>query len=168
MLLAITSLLGGAAVAEPARDRSHRYELSPPAEWQPVAAPPQGVLAGYEHGASRALAAVARVDYPNLDAWRSRNRNAYFAEIEDGIREAVLGYERVSMRGRTLTRLDVPVLDLTFRHRTGDRDEIVLMRFLFFRRYSLSLTIRTPAGEFRSHKRAWEQARTSFQPYIAD
>ncbi|MEM9490192.1 MAG: hypothetical protein AAGC55_13675, partial [Myxococcota bacterium] len=118
---------------------------------------------------SGAVLAISRVNYPNLAAWRSKTMPDYSREVENGLRAAVRDYRRIDQREHRLGR--VPALDLAFRHggerASDERGEwVVLMRFLFFRRYSLSLTLTMPADRYRRFRRAHRAVRDSFQPYF--
>jgi hypothetical protein len=78
------------------------------------AAPP---LLALRNEALGATLAVVRADAPNSDAWRSKTREAYAAEVEAGVKAAAEGYRRDA---RTLHLVnEVPTLDLRFR-RTVD------------------------------------------------
>jgi hypothetical protein len=158
-------------------DPEHHYQITLGPAWLDKAAAiaatgaigdRPALLAGYEHPRSGALVAVTRINYPNLGAWRARTRPAYVAAIEQGVREAVVSYRRLEQR----TGFDqVPVFDLVFRsRRPGGQgkqgNEIVAMRFLFFRTYSLVMTVTVPARAYRRHKRTLRAVQNSFKPYL--
>jgi hypothetical protein len=163
--------LAAAAAAADTRavtDEQHRYQLEVPARWQPAGPLPDtggAAVAGWRDPGSDAALAISRVDYPNPDAWR--NRQPFFDEVENGLAAATAGFERLHRRVHRLGR--VPAMDLFFRHRgPGDGDEIVLMRFLFFRTYSMTLALSLPAGDYRASRRALAALVDSFQPYFGD
>ena len=148
------------------KDAKHRYAVNLDESWRQLAVPTESLapLAGFEHPASQALLAINRVGYPNLEAWRKRTMPAYKEEIEEGIRATVRGYRPLHSRVHKLG--NVPALDLSFRHHTDGRAEVVLVRFLFFRSYSLSLILSTPARTHRTHLRRHRGVLESFQPYF--
>ncbi len=156
------------ARAEVTTDKTHRFQLDLDDGWREVPAPTDShtPLVGFEHRKRRALMAVSRVEYPNLDAWRRRTRKAYYSEIEKGIKTSVDGYKRLRQNTTRLGR--VPALDLTFRHRDKDGERVVFMRFLFFRTYSLSLSLSLPYRQYRRHKRRLRTVLHSFKPYFGD
>jgi hypothetical protein len=59
----------------------------------------------------------------------------------------------------------VPALDIIY-GRDGDRDEVVLLRFLFFRRYALALAVTVQKRAYRRHKRALRTVQQSFTPFF--
>lgn len=122
----------------------------------------RGLLGGYRHPPSGAVLAVTRVDYPNRRAWR--RDQGFFAEVEAGVETASTGYRRFHRRQHRIGR--VPALDLGFRRRTEQGREVVLMRFLFFRRYTVSLTVTAPARAYRRHQGALRPLLDGFTPYF--
>lgn len=165
LLVALMLALPAVARADGVENREHRYRLELDSAWQarPVSAASSTPLAGWEHARSGALVAVSRIDYPNLSAWRQRTREAYYDAIVAGIEESTPGYalmeRRASMQGQ------VPALDV-IHGRGGERDEVVLMRFLFFRRYALALAVIVDKRAYRRHKRALRAVQQSFQPFF--
>ncbi|WP_428264044.1 hypothetical protein [Haliangium sp.] len=121
------------------------------------------VLAGYRHPPSDARLAITRIRYPNLRAWRGED--SFFAEVEAGVAAAAVGLDRFHQRRQRLGR--VPALDLGFRGRGPNGREVLLTRFLFFRRYTLALTMRVPTRGYRRHQRALRALVESFEPSFA-
>ena len=151
------------------RDNEHRYTLTLASGWRahPVPAGSRTPLASFEHRPSGTLLAVSRVDYPNPEAWREKTLPAYASQVEEGLRNAFTTYRRVDFR---IHKLDiVPALDLAFQYRKPDqRDEIVFMRLLFFRRYTLLAAMAAPATTSRSQKARHRAVLDSFAPYLGN
>lgn len=145
----------------PVRDAENRYELHVPDDWQSLAIVDALLGAQAPDGAARLV--VTRVDHPNRAAWRSER--TFFSQVERGVARAADGYRRLHRRRGRLGR--VPHLDLRFRRRTADGREVVAMRFLFFRRYSLILTVSTEADRARRQRRTVRRLVRSFVPYFA-
>lgn len=148
---------------------AHQFQLAGLDGWIALApasrediADARGLLGGYRHPPSGALLAITRVDYPNPRAWR--RDHGFFAEVEAGIETASSGYQRFHHRQHRMGR--VPTLDLGFRRRAARGREVVLMRFLFFRRYTVSLTMTMPARAYRRHQAALRALLDSFAPYF--
>jgi hypothetical protein len=168
------SLLVALLIALPARaeraieSREHRYRLTLDSAWRARPAPAGSLapLSGYEHDRSGALLAVSRIEYPNAAAWRQRTRDAYYDTIVAGIENSTPGYllmERgASMQG------PVPALDLVYRRGDARNHEVVVLRFLFFRRYALALALAVPERAYRGHKRALRAVQQSFSPFFGD
>lgn len=148
-------------------DAKQRYQFTLKAGWRAVDVPDgsRTPLIGYTNGKAGASLVVNRVTYPNIPAWRRTTRAGYYDDIERGVTERVKRYKRLH-RGE-MRKGTVPVFDLTFRYRDKRGDQVVLMRFVFYRRYSLSLVIRLPARKFRRYKKAMNRVRDSFQPYVS-
>lgn len=117
------------------------------------------VVAGHRH-ATGALLAITRMNVPNQRAWRQDDD--FFAEVEAGVERASAGYDRFHRKQHRVG--SVPALDLAFRQRSPRGREIVLMRFLFFRRYTLAFALRAPAAAYRRHDRPWRALHESFTP----
>lgn len=157
---------------------AHQYQLDLPAGWSPAsgdaaasdAATTAGTVTGssavlsrYAHDAGGARLVITRVAYPNPGAWS--RKDAFFDEVEHGIRAAAPGCTRMQRRQHRLGR--VPAMDVQFRRRMGNGAEVVHMRFLFFRRYTLTLTLAAPARGYRRLGRAYRALVDSFVPYFA-
>lgn len=143
---------------------AHQYRIEVPEGWSGTGASAGEpvIVSGYRHERSGARLAITRVDYPNPGAWRQKD--AFFEEVEDGVREAAPGYTRLHRQRRRLGK--VPAMDLFFRRRTGDGTQVVLLRFLFFRRYTLALALASPARAYRRHGRAHRALVDGFVPYF--
>ncbi len=121
------------------------------------------ILGRYRHPPSGAYFALTRTDYPNPRAWR-RNNEAFMAEVESGVVEQAKGFRPLYRRSQRLGR--VPSLDLGFRQRSPRGREVVLIRFLFFRRYTLSLALRVPAKSYRRYGSQHRSLMSGFVPYF--
>ena len=106
------------------------------AEWKPLAA--QGLVAAYRTERGLVLA-ITRAQVPNIDAWRSKTREAYADEIERGVTSRIPGYRRISRALRDVQ--GVPALDLEARRKDGTT---IVIRILLFRTYALALAIECP------------------------
>src|SRR5690606_34893388 len=104
-----------------------------------------------------------RVDHPNAGAWA--RKQAFFDEVEHGIRTAAPGCTRLQRRQHRLGR--VPAMGVQFRRAAGERSEVVHGRSLFLRRRTLALTLAAPARAYRRHGRAYRALVKSFVPYFA-
>jgi hypothetical protein len=165
----LIALPARAAPAERAvESREHRYRLALDSLWRARPAPAGSLapLSGYEHDRSGALLAVSRIDYPNSAAWRQRSRDAYYDAIVAGIETSTPGYDLVE-RGASMQG-QVPALDLIYRRREARGSEVVLLRFLFFRRYALALALTVPERGYRGHKRALRAVQQNFAPFFGD
>jgi len=101
--------------------------------WHAVTKP--GLVAAYTTDRGELLA-VTRAPIPNIDAWRSKTRDAYVDQIEKGLVAA--GYKAKSKKVTTIE--GVPVLDLEASHRRGP----TVIRVILFRTYALALAIEGP------------------------
>ncbi len=70
------------------------------------------------------------------------------------------GYRRLSRKQRKLRR--IPTVDYVFRRRVAGKAEVVMMRFLLYRRWSYTLTLTTPARRWRRLQRANKRMVNSF------
>jgi hypothetical protein len=147
-----------AAHAEVFRDADRRFELELPAAWTKDS---DALL--WRNSDTDQVMVVTRIDGPTSDAWRGRR--SFFDAVEKGVRDSADSFK--SLRRRRGKAGRVPTLDLWFQYRATDgADVTVAMRFLFFRRYTLSLAIDTPAKRFRKHRRAVRKLTKSFKPYF--
>lgn len=164
MLLAAPAYADGTREVDKADDKKMRFKLRLGSGWTVLPQPDDArtPLAGYRHRGYDALIAINRVDYPNIPAWRTKERDAYFDEIERGIRATVTDYKRLGQdRGRLR---NIPFYQVTFRHRSDDGRRMVLMRFIFYRRYSVSMSLDVPARSYRKNKKALQKIRDTFAP----
>lgn len=162
VLLAAPALADGEAVL---RHAEHRFEIElAGGPWREVPMGETPPVAGWRNDDAGAVLAITRLEYPNVDAWRGKDH--FFQQIEAGLRETTQRYRRLDRRRHKLGR--VPALDLTFKHRRGDADEVVLTRFIFFRTYSLALTVAIPDDAYGSRRRPLDRLVNSFKPYFGD
>lgn len=160
-LLALTTT-AAADGAPPLRDPGNRFTIELPAGARPAPLPEGVVLA--RRLAGGLTVTVSRIEHPNRDARRGVDR--YFEQVERGVAEATPHYRRL---GKTLHRIgQVPVLDLHVRRGPREARERVSMRFLFFWRYSLVLTVAGPERAVAKARRPVRRLLASFQPYIVD
>lgn len=113
-----------------------------------TARPAPTIVLAYQ-APSGALLAVTRAQVPNADAWRSKTRDAYVAEVERGAIASVRGATRLSHRVGEAN--GVPVLDLELRRADG---ATLVLRYLLFRTYALALAIEIPRGTDAASARA--------------
>lgn len=146
-------------------DSSNYFTLSLPVGWQaatPVAGTESIITAFVAPGSERELA-VTRVDYPNRAA--GRDPSTFFAQVEAGLQRSSPGYTRLARKQRRFAH--VRVLDLTFRHSPAQRDaEVMAIRFLFFRTFSLSLAVAGKASRYRRQRRSTQAILASFRPHL--
>lgn len=170
-LLSAVTLLAAAvapAVAD-VRVSAHQFQHADLDGWseQPLAGRSDGpgtaqIVAGHRHPSGARLA-ITRMNVPNQRAWRKDED--FFAEVERGVERASPGYDRFRREQHRVG--GVPALDLAFRQRSPRGREVVLMRFLFFRRYTLAFALRAPASAYRRHDRTWRALHESFTPHVA-
>jgi hypothetical protein len=170
LAIAVASALAAAtAAAEPAAPRivdlpETPAELRLDAAWQDAPLPagvPDAPVGVWRHP-SGAVLVVTRVAAPNGDAWRDATRAAYADDVEAGVRSAVPGYRRRSRAVRDLR--GVPALDLSFRRTVDGTVEVVAMRVVFFRNYSVTATVAVPDAQWNRARRATEAAIAAFAP----
>lgn len=166
MIASAIALMAGHAVAG-VRVAEHQFQLDQLDGWSELPGAERGdaanvlIVAGYRH-AGGALLAITRMGLANPRAWG--DDDDFFAEVEAGIESASARYQRFHRRQQRVNK--VPALDLGFRRDTERGREVVLMRFLFFRRYTLALALRAPAPAYRRHERAFRALLESFTPYL--
>lgn len=121
--------------------------------WKPLEHP--ALVAAYE-GPAGAYLAVTRAQVPNSDAWRSKKRDAYVAEVVKGALASAKGAKETA---RTLGEANgVPALDLELRKPDGTT---IVIRYLLFRTYALALAIELPKNANVARARVMAQ---SFAP----
>ena len=113
-----------------------------------TARPAPTIVLAYQ-GPNGALLAVTRAQVPNADAWRRKTRDAYLAEVERGAIASLPGATRLSHRLGEAN--GVPVLDLVLRRADG---ATLVLRYLLFRTYALTLAIELPKGGSATAARA--------------
>lgn len=100
-------------------------------------------------------ATVARLATPNPRAWRADKRDAYLAEVIEGFAAHASGRVVVSRPAGP-----VPTLDLDF-FRASPR-ELVRVRVLLFRTYTLAMVIAGPSSAARAQASAISALRGGF------
>jgi hypothetical protein len=117
--------------------------------WKALERP--ALVAAYE-GPGGAYLAVTRAQVPNSDAWRTKKRDAYVAEIASGALASAKGAKETA---RKLGEANgVPTLDLELRKPDGST---IVIRYLLFRTYALALAIELPKGANVARARAMAQ-----------
>ena len=162
--VALPALVATAGSAKINNAKQH-YKLTLSDAWTVVDidANDEGRLAGFTADGG-AIAAVTRVSYPNIDARRRKTKKAFFALVEKGVEQSATAYERLHRKQSTSG--SVPFLDITYRHERADgTKEVVFLRFLFHRTYSLSLVVTIPDEAYKAGRRAHNKLITSFKPY---
>ena len=147
-------------------DPEQHYTVTVPDAWTAVEVEDndEGRLAAYT-AAGDAVAAITRVTFPNIDARRAATKKAFFARVEKGVEDASTGYER--LYSKQTSAGSVPLLDITYRHERADGSkEVVFLRFIFHRTYSVSLAIAIADDAYKANKKAHEQLIKSFKPYF--
>jgi hypothetical protein len=97
--------------------------------------PKPGLVVAYKNDRRDDLV-ITRAQVPNIDAWRTKTRDAYVDQIERGL--VAIGFKTKSKRLTTIE--GVPVLDLEASHKLGP----LVLRVILFRTYALSLAIHGP------------------------
>lgn len=148
---------------EVVREADDYYQLTVPRGWtavEPAAGAEEIVLARAQAATGQALA-LTRVAYPN----RHRKDEAYRNQVVAGLAAATRDYKQLSRRDRTVST--VPVTDVVFRHRASTGARVTSVRFLFFRTFTLILTVAGPADGHERTRRTTAALISSFQPYFA-
>lgn len=154
------ALLAGPALAEEQAthtDNKHRYSVSAPEAFRFTKA--DSLLGSYA-GPGKLRMSLSRIDFPSLAAWRKREQKEFFESVVDGARDATADFRK---KGQQSQRLGgVPTLDLHFSRKGGQ--ELVWMRFAFYRKYSIVASASTPAAASRAHRRMAKDFARSLQP----
>lgn len=169
----ITAALGFAAalaVAAPepriVRVPDSPAELRLDERWQPLPLPPGAAdppLGAWRHPSGATLV-LTRTAAPATDAWRDKDRAAWAADVEAGVRAASPGYQRRERKLRDVA--GVPTLDLRFRRKAGGAVEVVAMRFLFLRTHTATIAIAVPDARWSAARSAVEAAIAGFAPPV--
>jgi hypothetical protein len=166
VLLAATSWARGAdrepLPAGAVRDGEHYYQLVVASTWQPLD-PPVDTLLAYQAPGARAHLAVTRVD---IGRTGQGELDRVADEIERGVSRETAGYRRVK---RKLTTSGVaPILELVYRRKPGSDSthDVVMTRFLLFRRHTVVLSIGMGRKAPRAIRKAAEAQLASFSPYL--
>ncbi len=159
VLASLFCLLASTAYAEPTStktDPGKRITVEAPASFQFDAS--EGRLASFQNGDLRL--SLSRIEYPALSAWRKNQREDYWEQIVEGARQAVPGYRH---KAKSYQRVGgVPSLDLHFARAGG---ELVWMRLLFFRKFTIVATAATPPSAQRKYKKRARAFTRSLRPY---
>jgi hypothetical protein len=128
-------------------DTKNRYTIRAP---EPFVFAAKGELLGRYQGERNMKMSVSRISYPSLPAWRKDQREAFVDQLVSGARKSTRGYRHKSQKAHRIG--GVPGLDLHFARTGSDGQELVWMRFLFFRRYVIVASASTSSRS--EHKRA--------------
>jgi hypothetical protein len=142
------------------RDAKNQFQLQIPPSWK-SARGADGTLLAFESTPSGRLLTVTRVDFPNRRAWRKDK--TFYEEVERGVEESSKQYKRLARKTRKHGK--VPGLDLTFRRASADYP-VVAMRFLFFRRYTLIVSLAYSDAAYKAHRQSGSKLVSSFKPYF--
>ena len=154
----------GPASAETIKDEKHRYRLELPSGFAAVSRTAEGTVASYRDNKRGIRLSIARVSYPNRAAWRKKK--AFFESVEAGVKDAVTDYKRLSRKRLKLGR--VPAMDLWLSREAEDDTDIAAVRFVFFRTYTVVLSVAMTREAYQAHRRRVEAMLTSFEPYFGD
>ncbi len=159
ILASLVCLLASSAYAEPTTtktDPGKRITVNAPASFQFDAS--EGRIASFQDGDIRL--SLSRIQYPALAAWRKNQRDDYWEQIVEGARQTVPGYRH---KAKSYQRVEgVPSLDLHFARAGG---ELVWMRLLFFRKFTIVATAATPESAQRTYKKQARAFARSLRPY---
>lgn len=169
-LVVVAALLLAGAGGEPPpsgtlQDGEHAYQVVIGAGWQP-ATTPEGTLVAYREAGGRGHLAITRVEVGRMG---EKHRARMIDEVERGVERETSGYKRLK-RSLTMEGI-VPILDLWY-ERSGSTSasasapRMILMRYLFFRRHTVVLSIGLPARPPRDLRRASEVMLKSFKPFV--
>jgi hypothetical protein len=105
---------------------------------------------------------LSRIGFPSLAAWRKNERKAFIESVVEGARDSAKDFRKKAQKSQRVG--GVPALDPHFT-RTGDQGpELVWMRFLFYRRYSIVASSSTPAAASREQRRKAIDFTRSLKP----
>ena len=131
--------------------------------WTEVALPeiPNKPVAAYRSPAGIAVV-ITRAGLHNPEAWSERKRGAYVDEVEKGVSAAAGGYQR---KKRTVLKVSgVPAADIELSRLVDGVREDVVIRFLFFRTYTLTLAASGPRAAMRKDRAALDALVRRFGP----
>jgi hypothetical protein len=133
-------LLGSASAAadKPIDLPDTPAEITLPPTWTETPIPDVTArpVVAYESPAG-AHVVITRAGAHNPLAWSERSRPKYADQVEAGVTAATDGYIR---KRRTIQKVNgVPVMDLELSRKVAGVREDVVMRFVFFRTYTLTL-----------------------------
>jgi hypothetical protein len=121
-------------------------EITVPASWTPTPIPEVAArpVAAYESPAG-ARVVITRAGAHNPEAWSERRRTKYADQVEAGVTAATEGYQR---KRRAIQKVNgVPVMDLELSRVVGGKREDVVLRFVFFRTYTLTVAAVAPGKD---------------------
>lgn len=119
--------------------------------------PPIGLLAASSLGPL--TMSLSRIEGNNIRAYRRRDKKQFFSEVLAGVeRDSKLTLTRSSIG----TKSKPPFFDLQLlRQNQGGSDEIVWMRLLFFRRYTIVASAAVPSKGARKYEGLAKRFTTS-------
>jgi len=150
--LAVSLLLVLAAAAPAAADDTPidlpdtPAEITVPANWTTSDIPDVRAkpVVAYESPAGGHVV-ITRAGAYNPQAWIERTRAKYCDEVETGVSAATDGYKR---KKRSIQKVNgVPTMDLELTRDVDGKREDVVMRFVFFRTYTLTMAAVGPAKD---------------------
>lgn len=121
-------------------------EITVPANWTSSDIPDVRAkpVVAYESPAGGHVV-ITRAGAYNPQAWIERTRAKYCDEVETGVSAATDGYKR---KKRSIQKVNgVPTMDLEMSREVDGKREDVVMRFVFFRTYTLTLAAIGPAKD---------------------
>jgi hypothetical protein len=145
-LAALAALAAPAAADGPIDLPETPAEITIPDSWRTSEIPEvrSRPVVAYE-SAGGALVVITRAGAYNPQAWAERTRAKYCDEVERGVSDATNKYQR---RRRSIQKVNgVPTMDLEISREVDGVKEDVVMRFVFFRTYTLTLAAVGPSKE---------------------
>lgn len=121
-------------------------EITVPPNWTvtPIPEVTAKPVAAYESPAG-AHVVITRAGAANPQAWLERTRAKYADQVEAGVTAATDGYQR---KRRSIQKVNgVPTMDLELSRVVDGTREDVVMRFVFFRTYTLTLAAVGPSKD---------------------
>ena len=167
LVVVAIALVAGAAVAGPPERvidlPETPAEIVLPTGWTELPLPEVAnkPVAAYRSPAGVSVV-ITRAGLHNPEAWSERKRGAYVDQVEAGVSAAADGYQR---KKRTILKVQgVPAADLELSRKVDGAREDVLMRFLFFRTYTLTLAATGSREQLRKDRTALEAVVRRFGP----
>jgi hypothetical protein len=142
----VVALAAPAAADGPIDLPSTPAEVTIPASWSSAEIPEvaSAPVAAYKSPGGTHVV-ITRAGAYNPQAWSARGREKYCDEVERGVSGATDGYQR---KRRTVQKVNgVPTMDLEISRKVDGVREEVVMRFLFFRTYTLTLAAVLPSKD---------------------
>ena len=141
------------------RDTKQHYEIRVPESFVFRTA---GDLLGSYQGSQPTTMSISRISYPSLPAWRKKQKDEFIDQVISGARQSVKGYRQNSKKSHRVG--GVPTLDFHFSRGLKGSQELVWMRFLFFRRYALVASASTSSTTKSVHKKRAKEFTLSLSP----